>query len=166
MKYLLVILILISFFIDKNIFNQDIELLDKNGLKVSMQNIPINKDTVLLTLWASWCSPCIKELDSLKSIISGRNIQVVAIAVGIGESISDEKQLIISHQWNYNFYFDRNEKVKEYLINEKILLEGDYLSDKNGKIVFSIPWNFVYVEGKYIVKSKTLDCINYFLWDH
>jgi len=160
MKYLLAILMLMSFSADKSIFDQNIELLDKNGVKVTMQDIPITRDTVLLTLWATWCSPCIKELDSLKSIKSGSNIQVIAVAVGTGKSINDEKQLISSHQWDYNFYFDTNEEIKEYLINENILVEGDYLTDRDGKIIFSIPWNLVYVKGKFIAKSKTLDCLS------
>lgn len=58
-----------------------IEFVDQTGKKISNDNL-IGKVSVI-NLWATWCSPCIKELpsiDRLAKTVSQDNIEIYAVS--------------------------------------------------------------------------------------
>jgi thiol-disulfide isomerase/thioredoxin len=64
---------------------------------------------VLLNFWATWCTPCVRELpalDRLQSILGRRDFEVVALSIddgGIEVPASFAKRLELS---NLNVYLD------------------------------------------------------------
>ena len=75
--------------IDKFLFHENSQQLKKlNVLDINDNEINIiNKDTdiMLINFWATWCSPCTKEMPSLNELQSKfdtKNLKIVTVATG------------------------------------------------------------------------------------
>ena len=58
-----------------------IEFIDQSGKKIS--NVNLTGKVSVINLWATWCSPCVKELpsiDSLAKSVSQENIKIYAVS--------------------------------------------------------------------------------------
>ena len=75
--------------VDKFLFHENsqqlknLNVLDINDNKINI----INKDTdiMLINFWATWCSPCTKEMPSLNELQSKfdtKNLKIVTVATG------------------------------------------------------------------------------------
>lgn len=66
----------------------DVRLLD--GKVVSLR--ALKTKPVLLTFWASWCPPCIKEMSDLQQLYEryhGQGLEIIAISVDTGRAEVD-----------------------------------------------------------------------------
>ena len=45
-----------------------IDLLDFQGEKINTTDLLNNEKLTILSLWATWCVPCIKELDAINEV--------------------------------------------------------------------------------------------------
>ena len=75
--------------VDKFLFHENSQQLKKlNVLDINDNEINIiNKDTdiMLINFWATWCSPCTKEMPSLNELQSKfdtKNLKIVTVATG------------------------------------------------------------------------------------
>jgi thiol-disulfide isomerase/thioredoxin len=75
--------------VDKFLFHENSQQLKKlNVLDINDDEINIiNKDTdiMLINFWATWCSPCTKEMPSLNELQSKfdtKNLRIVTVATG------------------------------------------------------------------------------------
>ena len=64
--FLSVFLISISGFTQKTL--PDISLKTFEGEKVNVTDLTLNDKTAIISLWATWCVPCIKELDAINEL--------------------------------------------------------------------------------------------------
>jgi len=107
---------------------------DINGKKVSQSDF-LGKKYILLTFWAAWCEPCIKELPALKEIYekySSQDFEIISISYD-----SDYK--------NYLKTIKKQDMVWVNIFNDADLINSyggsqpiprTYLIDKVGKIIY------------------------------
>ena len=79
--FLSVFLMSISGFTQKTL--PDISLKTFEGEKVSVTDLTLNGKTAIISLWATWCVPCINELDDIHKEIEKwdeANVKIVAIS--------------------------------------------------------------------------------------
>jgi peroxiredoxin len=66
---------------------------------------------VLLNFWATWCSPCLKEMpDFEKAYLQMGHDKLVVLAVGMGESI--EKIKAFSYKYGFSFPLMADNKME------------------------------------------------------
>lgn len=135
-------------------------------VKVGMQSPPFNvKDYLgkevssetfkgqyyLLSFWATWCSPCVKEIPQLINI---RNTYDESKLHIISISCDTDSAKFISGIANYkmNWVHVFNSNSMKYLFGQKPI-PSLYLIDKNGKIVFS-SWEKPLKELDAILKNE------------
>ncbi|MEE9408527.1 MAG: TlpA disulfide reductase family protein [Polaribacter sp.] len=127
---ILFLLICTSIFSQKTIPN--VSLTSLNGKTVSIEN-EISKDKVtVLSFWATWCVPCINELDAISEVYQDwqdeTEIEIIAISIDDSRTQKRVKPLINGKDWNYKVLIDKNQELKRALnisvIPHVIVLKG------------------------------------------
>jgi thiol-disulfide isomerase/thioredoxin len=107
------------------------------GGKINIQDA-VNKDhVVIVSLWATWCVPCLKELDAINDVYSEwqdeTNVELIAVSVDDGRTVKRVKPLINGKGWDYTILLDTNNDLKRALGASTVPLT---LVIKNNKIVY------------------------------
>ncbi|MBK7030410.1 MAG: redoxin domain-containing protein [Bacteroidales bacterium] len=161
-----ILLFIVPFLLLTNLglFNKDLILIDSNKKEVNLNEIDLQKDSVLIVLWHFRCSPCIRELDQLKEMHSQKNIQIMAVGINLGYSFDEEINLIKKHDWPFSFYFDSGKELQDYLIAHNLMRKDKYFKNKNNdRYTIAVPQAYLFVKGKFISNKVTIEnkCIKF-----
>lgn len=115
----------------------DIVLTDADGKTKKLSDY--RGQVVVLSFWASWCSPCLVELPTfaeLKNKFKDQGLEIVPVNVDEG----DVGRLFVKDFWpakNFAFpsFFDPDRKLAEQFQVE--ILPSNFVIDRQGRIVFS-----------------------------
>ncbi|PQJ31056.1 thiol:disulfide interchange protein [Nonlabens arenilitoris] len=114
----------------------EISLKNLDGKEISLANLSDDK-TVVVSLWATWCVPCIRELDTIAEVYEEMqeeiNFELVAISVDDSRSTRRVKPAVMGKGWEYTVLLDPNNDVRRHLGNPNVPLT---LIIKNGEIVY------------------------------
>jgi thiol-disulfide isomerase/thioredoxin len=73
----------------------------------------------LISFWATWCGPCINELDELNEVIDDwkkeLNLEVIAIATDDARTQKRVKPMVNGKGWGYTILLDTNQDLKRAL---------------------------------------------------
>jgi thiol-disulfide isomerase/thioredoxin len=120
MKYLLV---LVCFLYYNTAFSQttipNITLNTLNGKSVKIQD-EISKDKItILSFWASWCVPCINELDAISEVYEDWqedfNLELIAISTDDARTQKRIRPMVNGKGWPYKILLDKNQELKRAL---------------------------------------------------
>jgi len=127
-------IILISFssisFAQKEIPNVKLTTLEGKSVKIYDQ---ISKDKItVLSFWATWCVPCINELDAISEVYEDwqeeANVEIIAISIDDARTQKRIKPLINGKGWDYKILIDKNQELKRALnislVPQVIVLKG------------------------------------------
>lgn len=113
---------------------------------------------IILTFWATWCKPCIKEHDAINDIydewLEETGVRMVAVSIDNVRSSRSVKPLVDGKGWEFDVYLDENGDLKRAMnVN---IPPHTYILDGEGNIA----WQHVgYLDGdelKYIDVVKKL----------
>ena len=120
MNKLQVVLLFIGFsvFAQKQLPNLSLPNLE--GKSVSLKTDFSEKDKLyVFSFWATWCTPCINELEELNDLQAEwkktLNIEVVAVATDDSRTQKRVKPLINGKGWEYKVLLDTNQDFKRAL---------------------------------------------------
>lgn len=115
--------------------NMTLKTLD--GTEVKIQDISQNDQIVIVSLWATWCVPCINELDAISEVWdewqNETNVKLYAISVDDARSVRRVRPMINGKSWEYDFLLDTNNDLKRILGASTVPLT---LVVKNNKILY------------------------------
>lgn len=108
-----------------------------DGSTVSVTDIS-KKDTVqVFSFWATWCVPCINELDAISDVYSDwqdeTNVEIIAVSTDDSRTQKRVKPLVNGKGWEYKIVLDENQDLKRAL---NITTLPHVVVVKNGKIIF------------------------------
>jgi thiol-disulfide isomerase/thioredoxin len=136
----------------------NVKIRSLNGEEISFNSLGNNSDTVLIvSLWATWCIPCINELEAINEQYAERQkdapFRLVAISVDDARTSARVRPFAKGRGWNFDIYLDVNNDLKRALnINDV----PHILLIKKGKIVYQhngyVPGN----EEELFEKIKTI----------
>jgi peroxiredoxin len=121
MKNLMTILIcLFGFFLNAQTQMPNVSLNDLEGKKISITNDFNEKDKIyVFSFWATWCTPCINELDEMNDVLEDwkkeLNLEVIAIATDDSRTQKRIKPLVNGKGWEYKILLDSNQDLKRAL---------------------------------------------------
>ena len=114
-----------------------INLYDFNGEKVNTNDLLNNEKLTILSLWATWCVPCIKELDAINEVYEywkdDMDFDLIAISVDDSRSHRRAQALVNGKEWPYKILLDVNQDFKRALGTSFI---PQTLIIKDGKIIY------------------------------
>ena len=112
--------LLLSLIITFNAFSQNkvpsIEVKTLDGRTVNIQEIANKDNVVIISLWATWCVPCIKELDAISDVYEDwqeeTGVELIAVSVDDSRTVKRVKTLVNGKGWEYQVLLDTNNDLK------------------------------------------------------
>ncbi|MEM6717888.1 MAG: TlpA disulfide reductase family protein [Bacteroidota bacterium] len=119
----------------KNVPNITVKNLD--GSTLNMDKITKSKGVKILNFWATWCVPCINELDAISEVyedwVDETGVELIAIATDDARTKKRIKPLVNGKDWEYKILLDENQDLQRAL---NITTIPHVVVIKNGRIVF------------------------------
>jgi cytochrome c biogenesis protein CcmG, thiol:disulfide interchange protein DsbE len=109
------------------------------GKSVNIQDFARNGKITVISFWATWCTPCKKELDAIakdyKRWTEEYGMELVAVTVDDQRALPRVKPLVSQKRWEYIILSDVKQDFQQAMSVQTI--PHTYVVDKNGKIVYS-----------------------------
>tara|TARA_B110001454_G_scaffold154813_1_gene144150 strand:- start:119 stop:595 length:477 start_codon:yes stop_codon:yes gene_type:complete len=118
MRYLLVCFLFYNTaFSQTTIPNTNLTTLDGKSVKIQDE---ISKDKItILSFWASWCVPCINELDAISEVYEDWqedfNMELIAISTDDARTQKRIRPMVNGKGWPYKILLDKNQELKRAL---------------------------------------------------
>ncbi len=98
----------------------NLQLPNLEGKTVSLKTDFSEKDKLyVFSFWATWCTPCIQELDEMNDLKEAWqkeiNFEIVAVATDDSRTQKRVKPLVNGKGWEFSIILDTNQDFKRYL---------------------------------------------------
>lgn len=124
----------------------DITVKNMDGEDVNLNSYGTNNKITIISFWATWCKPCIKELKNMNELIEewqeNYDVELVAVSVDDSRNMVKVKPMVNGLGWDFDILLDPNGDVQRAMnvANPPVT----FLVDKMGNIVYT---HTGYVEG-------------------
>ena len=112
------------------------------GQTTHLQDYLDGEKITIISFWATWCSPCKKELDNIADLYEewqeAYNVQVIAVSTDDQRSRSKVASTVATRGWeDYIILLDANQQLKQAF--NFAAIPQTFLINKKGEIVYSHP---------------------------
>lgn len=116
-----------------------VEVKTLDGKRVDIQQYAQDGRITILSFWATWCSPCKKELDAVADLYQEwqetYDLEFVAITIDTQRDLAKVKPMVSSKAWPFTFLSDINQQLLNALNFQTI--PQTFVIDKAGNIAYS-----------------------------
>lgn len=117
----------------------DVQLKTLEGQTVSIRDYVQADKPTIISFWATWCSPCKRELDAIHEIYSEWqqkfDVQLIAVTIDDVRSLAKVKPMVEQKGWKYTILSDAAQNLKLALNVPSV--PQTFLLDSSGKIVWT-----------------------------
>ncbi len=142
------VLLLINFLVIVSVFSQKNEAKTKKipsvtiktieGKTFNTSQISNNGKPIILSFFALWCKPCMKELSTIAEVYDDwqkeTGVKLVAVSIDDARSSSRVLPTINGNNWQYEVLLDVNSDFKRAM--NVIMIPHTFLINGNGEIVW------------------------------
>ncbi len=141
MKNILIILVLIAHC--SIIFSQgnelpSVDLKTIDGKIFNSKNISNDGKPIIISFWATWCKPCVKELNAIADEYEDwqeeTGVKLIAVSVDDTRSMSRVKPFVNGKGWEYEILLDPNGDFKRAM--NIVNVPHTFIIDGKGNIVW------------------------------
>jgi len=116
----------------------DIKIKDLQGRWLSARTLQNDGKPFVISFWATWCKPCLVELETLKEVYPDwqeeTGVKIIAISIDDVRNSRKVAPFVKSRGWEYEIYLDENSELRRALGVTNI--PHTFLLDGNGHIVW------------------------------
>ncbi|MBK8558117.1 MAG: TlpA family protein disulfide reductase [Lewinellaceae bacterium] len=115
-----------------------VDVKDLKGQTVNVQELGKSGKITVISFWATWCSPCKKELDAIKDYYGEwqekYGVELIAVSVDDTRTAAKIPAMVEEKGWEYRILLDAQ---KQFQTSVNItVVPHTLLLDQNGTIVF------------------------------
>jgi Thiol-disulfide isomerase and thioredoxins len=100
----------------------DIQTID--GKVFNTSEIQNDGKPVIVSLWATWCKPCNRELSAIAEVYDDwqeeTGVKIIAVSIDQGQNINKVKPLVDQNEWEYEVLLDPNSELLKALGGQMI----------------------------------------------
>lgn len=138
----------------------DLNLKDVNGKVVNVKDYAKKGKIVIISFWATWCTPCKKELNNINELYdewkTKYDVIVVAVSIDNARNVMKVKPYIDGQAWPFDVLLDVNSDMMRAM--NVVNPPHTFLLDKAGNIVYS---HTGYLEGdEFALEEKIKAIVN------
>lgn len=115
----------------------DIKTLE--GQTVNIQDYVGNGKITVMSFWATWCSPCKRELDAIADIYEDwqeeYDMELLAVTIDDARSMAKVPALVETKGWEYTILADSKRELQKALNFQTV--PQTFLIDAEGNIVYT-----------------------------
>jgi len=114
-----------------------IETLD--GESVDFRSLVDTGKITVISFWATWCGPCIKELQAIDAHYEEwskkYNMELIAVSIDDARNVKKVKPKVLGEGWAYTIAIDQNQELARAMnVNNPPMT---FIVDRKGKIVYT-----------------------------
>lgn len=115
------------------------EIKTLEGKTVNLADFGQSGKLTVISLWATWCTPCKQELDAIAELypewVEKYGVELVAITIDTQRQLAKVKPLVETKGWEYTILSDANNILGNILNFQTI--PQTFLVNKAGEIVYT-----------------------------
>ena len=93
-----------------------VQLKDINGKPVNTAKISNNGKPIIISFWATWCKPCIRELKAIHELYpewqDETGVRIIIVSIDDAQNAQKVKPLVDGLGWEYEVLLDPNGDFK------------------------------------------------------
>lgn len=97
----------------------DVTIKTLDGKSVKIRDYADNGKITILSFWATWCSPCKRELDAISELypdwIEAYDVELIAITTDNARALSKVKPMIAQKGWEFEILSDSKQELQRAL---------------------------------------------------
>ena len=108
------------------------------GQTLNVEELGKTGKITVISFWATWCSPCKKELDAMKPLADEwkkLGIEIIAVTIDDAQQLAKVKPMVAQKKWTYKILSDQNKDMQRLLSFQSI--PQTFVVDKKGNIIYS-----------------------------
>lgn len=125
-----------SIFAQKTLPSANIKTLE--GQSLNVQDLGKTGKITVISFWATWCSPCKKELDAIMDYYEDwqkdYDMELVAISVDDARSAAKVPAMVKEKGWQYRILLDPSKELQTVANIQSV--PHTFVLDQKGNIVF------------------------------
>ena len=115
-----------------------VEIADLIGNPIDIASYGSNGKITVFSFWATWCSPCKRELNTInedwEDWVDDTGVKLVAVSIDDSRNMAKVKTYVDGKGWEYDVYLDPNGDFKRALgVNN---VPHTFLVDGKGNVVW------------------------------
>ena len=124
----------------------NVQLKDINGNTVQTGSISNNGKPVIISFWATWCKPCLRELKAIHEVYPDwqdeTGVKMIIVSIDQAQDANRVKPMVDGFSWEYEVLLDPNGDFKRAMNVQNV--PHVFVLDGKGKIVYN---HAGYVDG-------------------